>query len=216
MKKLTYRFVPAMILLFVHCSWETPNITIGNPYFPDLYKDMVNNPENQYDKTIIEVELVDSFYQCTGAPGETFYYYKLSESQTGGIPISNGSYFTTTIDDTINEKSELIYSCTVWDSLTKTNCAILPIKNDDGSITYSTHSNPCPNANSGRFDVIMNSKLGVLFSSKSCYSGMNGNSSNTVLLKHNDKEINVGLLLNEYYSKRAFYYRPPHKDADKR
>ena len=207
MKKLIYRFVTAIVLLLTHCSWNPPNITIGNPDFPDLYKEMINDPENKYVKTITEIELVDSFYQCTGAPGETFYYYILSKSSAGCIPIENGSYLTTTINDSVVTKSKLIYSCSVADSSTGADCAIIPIRNDDNSITYSTHFNPCPNANSGSLNVIMNSKLGVLFSSKNCYSGMDGNSSNTVLLKHNGKDINVGLLLNEYYSKREYYYR---------
>jgi hypothetical protein len=190
-----------MIVLFT-CNIDYPGIGVETDD-PDLYEIMINNPQNKYVKIIDSVEQVDSFHIRTALPGETFYYYRLWSGSGGGIPSPDkGTYYTETTKSTnIAGTDSIIFSCSKQNDSTGIECATTPIKLDNGTVMYTIYSTlSCKRSSK---ETIINSEIGVLYTSESCYSDMDGHSCHSVLIKHNGKEINVASILNEYYSKKS-------------
>lgn len=201
MKKLLLYHILFALLLITSCNIVSIGTTNDDQ---DLYREMLDKPENQYALTGSVAYTPKEFYRRLPANGETFNKYSLSAGTTGGISGSaKGRYYTKTVADKGDEPQQEFVAVDTLIAVTDTLYSVsAPVLMDDGSVCYSV---------SYEYSMyeyidslwIYNSQLGLIYSYYSYSDGLMGSDyTKSVLLSCSFATTSIGRLLNEYYAKR--------------
>jgi hypothetical protein len=183
-------FTIITLLTFLAC--EFPFNDQEDPVVRDLYKEIINNPENKYivkDSNVITSDQIHYYYNKIG---DKQYYYQHTSDWVGGLePIYSGQYIT----NEIKTKEDSIQIGNMYYSFDRYS---RPIMMDNGSYTYEGEDT------AGNYSrIIINDRFGILFKQKTeNISTMSGHSEYSVYLSLNDTSIPTAKMINEFNDKK--------------